>query len=74
MASITFNIPDDKLPEFKLGFLKRHPVPLDIEDNPIMIENQWIKEWGKQQYFQAYKTGKKQLAYESELTDSLIVE
>lgn len=74
MASITFNIPDDKLIEFKLGFLKRHPVPIDIEGNPAMTDNQWIKEWGKQRYFRAYQTGKKQLAYDNELTDSTIVE
>ena len=74
MASITFNIPDDKLPEFKLGFLKRHPVPIDIGGNPTMTENQWLKQWGKQQYFQAYKTGKKQSAYENQLVDGTIVE
>lgn len=74
MASITFNISDDKLSEFKLGFLKRHPVPMDIDGNPIMTENQWLKQWGKNQYFQAYQTGKKQLAYEGEPTDNLIVE
>lgn len=74
MASITFNIPNDKLLEFKLGFLKRHPVPVDISSNPTMTENQWLKQWGKQQYFQAYQTGKKQLAYEDEPTDSSIVE
>ncbi|MHC4605163.1 MAG: hypothetical protein ACYS6W_17745 [Planctomycetota bacterium] len=68
MASITFTIPDEKLTAFKLGFFKCRPVP------DGMTEGQWIREWGKQQYFKAYKVGMEEIAREEAVIDSGIVE
>ena len=75
MASITITIPDAKLTEFKSGFLKRQPVPVDNDTGePEMSENAWIKEWVKQQLLHYYKSGKKQLAQEAASIDQNIVE
>lgn len=62
---ITHTIADNKIAEFKLGFLKFHPVPLDENSNPIMSEGAWIKEWGKRKFMSAYKNGKSLLAMEA---------
>ena len=77
MATVTYTIPDDKLEEFKVGFLKACPVPIgENEDTgetaPIMSENAWIKEAGKQFFIKQYRKGKEMLAkqaavYESDL-------
>jgi hypothetical protein len=65
MADITFTIPADKIAEFKVGFLKACPVPVDEMGDPTMSELDWIKEWSRRQFLQAYRDGKTQLANES---------
>jgi len=65
MASVTYTIPDEKLTEFKLGFLKAHPVPCDDEGDPLFTDNDWIKEWGKRNFMSAYKRGKGLIMQES---------
>ena len=73
MAQITYIISDDKLAEFKSGFLKHCPVPTNRNGVPIMTENAWIKEWGKQKFIWAYKKGKHLFALEqSEIEKDLI--
>lgn len=65
MAQITFTIPDAKLSEFKTGFLKARPVPLNPSGEPTMTENQWIKKCGKEFYYRSYYRGKRLLWAES---------
>lgn len=65
MASITYTIPDAKLAEFKSGFLRIYRVPSDEYGDPSMTESEWIKEWGKRQFINAYKEGKKQIAQQA---------
>jgi len=63
MAKITFTIDDNKLEEFKSGFLKENPVPgLAPKEEKQLTEDQWIKEWGRLQYIRAYKRGKRKIA------------
>lgn len=68
MANITITIPDEKISEFKKGFLKVQPVPLDESDNPIMGENAWIKKFIKDILVSQYKAGKEELAIEQSPT------
>jgi hypothetical protein len=44
MASISFNIPDDKLPRIVAAMRGLYPVPLDAEGTPLFTDNQWAKE------------------------------
>lgn len=67
MSKITFTISEDKFEEFKEGFLKCQPTPKDMTDN------EWIKEWGKQQYIRVYRIGKQQIAREHAIIDENIV-
>ncbi len=76
MAKITFTIDDAKLAEFKAGFLKKHPVPIDEDTEvPEFTDNEWLKEWGKRAYINAYRTGKKKIAQDTiaPVTDDNIV-
>ncbi len=73
MASITYNIPDEKIDQFKQGFLKYHPVPVDEEGAPKMTEVAWIKKWGQNQFISAYKAGMRQLAAENMEIDNTII-
>jgi len=59
MAQITYTLPDDKIDEFKRGFLKVYPTPEGMTDA------QWIKQWGKEQFLNAYMAGKQITANES---------
>lgn len=65
MATITFTIPDNKLAEFKAGFLKSHPIPQDDDGNPLYTENDWIKEAIRQMIMHSYQAGKERIARES---------
>ena len=65
MAQITFTIDDANLQEFKLGFLKSRPVPLDASGNPTMTENACIREFGKRVYMNQYQRGKRAIASEA---------
>ena len=66
MVSVTFTIDDEKFEEFKIGFLKSTPIPLDEETGiPIYTENQWIKEWGLLMYKRSYRAGKILIARET---------
>lgn len=67
MAQITFNIPDNKLAAFKTGFLEEWPTPDGMSDN------EWIKQWGKEQYIDAYKRGVRKLATKAALIDNDII-
>lgn len=74
MASVNYTIPDNKLAEFKRGFLKCQTVPLDSEGNPKMSENEWIKEWGRLQFVKAYQTGIRQIAREELILEEDVIE
>lgn len=75
MPQIIYNIPTEKLEEFKIGFLKSSPVPIDDETGLLeMTENEWLKEWGRRMFLQAYKNGKQKLAREELEIDINIVE
>ena len=73
MATITYTIPDDKIAEFKIGFLKFQPVPLNENNEPIMTEPEWIKEWGRRKFIWAYKNGKHLTAQEAAIVDDTLV-
>ena len=67
MAKLIYIIPDEKLDEFKKGFLKCQPTPNDMTDN------EWIKKWGRIQFMQAYRIGKQQLAREQASVESELI-
>ena len=60
MPSITFSIAAEDYDEFKEAFLLCQMVPVDdATGDPIMTDNQWIKEWGRRQYHDAYRLGRR---------------
>lgn len=65
MAAITLTIDDAKLPEFKLGFLRSFPVPLNTDGTPQFTENAWIKRWAQLVLVDAYRQGKTLLAQDA---------
>lgn len=75
MISITYSIPNDKVEEFRAGFLKCNPIPVMLgEEQPSMTAKQWIKEWGKQQFLNAYRVGKQQMAREQMTIEDNLIE
>jgi hypothetical protein len=75
MASVTITIPDAKLAEFKVGFLKCNPVPTDEDTgDPLFTEDAWMKEWARREYLKMYSRGKRQIATETATLDNDIVE
>ena len=61
MPSVTLTISTDNYNEFKSGFLKERPIPLDENNQPIMSEGNWIKAVIKTFAIQTYKSGKKKI-------------
>lgn len=60
MPSITLSVSAANWPEYKEAFLAYQPVPLDPDTQlPTMTDEQWIKEWHRQQSWQAYRQGRK---------------
>ena len=45
MAVITFTIQDSKLPRVVSAIKGLHPIPTDINGQPLFTENQWAKEY-----------------------------
>lgn len=74
MPQLTFSISDTKFAKFKEGFLKRHPIPLDEDRNPIMAENAWVKEAIKRLIQTAYNEGRKMIYREMQETPEDMVE
>ncbi len=75
MVSITYTIPDEKLEEFKLGFLKEYPNKEKDGEDLIYTDNEWIKEWGKRKFFGAYRNGKNKILAEGDASvDGDIIE
>jgi hypothetical protein len=78
---VTITIPNDKLDEFRLGFLKICPVPLvNVADpgdppdmQPEMSELQWLKKVIRLNLFDKYKQGKALLARENEVVDEGVI-
>jgi hypothetical protein len=63
---VTITIPNAKLNEFKTGFLKENPVPIDEETGlPAMTEIQWLKAWIIGELKREYASGKRRIAIES---------
>ena len=62
MPSVTYEIPADKFDQFKEAFFLAQPVPTDELGDPLMTENEWIKEWGLRQFKAMYRAGRKQVA------------
>jgi hypothetical protein len=79
---VTVTIPNDKLAEFRTGFLKICPVPMknmadpgDPPDmQPEMSELDWLKKVIRLTLFDKYKQGKAILARENEVVDEGVVE
>ena len=84
MAVIELIIPNAKVADFRLGFLKEHPVPftfvLDGEGNPTTeklytyTDLKWFKKVIAGYAIREYKQGKKKLAYEALAIDENIIE
>ncbi len=79
--AITIIIPAAKVDEFKTGFLDKHPVPLEIDENdpngiwiPRYTDKQWLKLWMKKQMTKAYLQGKQKILNESVIIDPNIIE
>jgi len=67
MAQITYTIPNDKLTEFKRGFLREHPnTPPNETGGITYTDNEWIREWGKRMFFSAYRYGKRKILAEGD--------
>ena len=43
MANFTFQIPDNKVIEFRDDFLRAHPIPTDDDGNPLMTALEWVR-------------------------------
>ena len=71
---IILTIPDNKLAEFRTGFLRKSPVPVDIDGNPEMTELVWLKRWIRYKLLMEYKRGKIKLAQDSIVLDDSIIE
>ena len=74
MAKIELTIPNEKITEFKSGFLAVHPVPLDDGNNPLYSELEWFKEFIIRYVIHEYKDGKKKLAREAAVIDNDVIE
>lgn len=79
---ITLTIPENKIEDFRSGFLATCPIPMTIDPNnsedpmsmiPEFTEKQWIKEWLKRKVIRAYKHGKKQLAEKTAIIDEDLI-
>jgi len=74
MPDITLSITTAKLAEFKSGFLKLYPVPVETDASsstfgqPFYTENDWLKEKIKRIVIRDYKRGKELLAKEAAFT------
>lgn len=79
MAQIILTIPNEKLVEFKTGFLAIYPVPIDGDSKsktygqPLYTELQWFKEWLKQEAIRTYRNGKYKLATQTVQIDEEII-
>lgn len=56
--------------EFKKDFLREHPLPPESG----ISEDEWIKEWGRQQYIFAAERGKRRKYLEDMVTDPNVVQ
>ena len=63
MVDIVITIPNDKVNELKLGFLKAYPIPKE-HGIPQYTEMEWTIVWIKEQLMRAYKEGKNIIAHE----------
>jgi len=69
-VNITFTIPEAKVPSFRAGFLKVHPVPLDEETGePTMGEAAWFKERVRKWVVVQVHIGNRQIAEEAVTPD-----
>ncbi|MHC4605164.1 MAG: hypothetical protein ACYS6W_17750 [Planctomycetota bacterium] len=69
---ISYEFKDDKYINFKTAFIKVNAVPLDGEMQPIMTEDEWIEQWGYNQFMKAYEIGVRQTARENAIIDEPI--
>ena len=73
MVQIILTIPDEKIEEFKLGFLKEYPVPLDKNGDPLYSVIVWVKKIIIDFIITGYCRGKKRLAFEmADIIESII--
>lgn len=79
MAQITLTILNEKLAEFKIGFLAMCPIPIDNDpesetyEQPLFTELQWLKEWIRRDVIRAYRHGKLKLAQEAAQVDEGVI-
>mgnify|MGYP007099599406 CR=1 FL=1 len=69
-TTISISIPDNKVVEFLVGFLRSQPIPVDENGNPTMATDAWVKNIVKQKLLFEYSQGKRLLQQDSvNLTD-----
>jgi len=74
MVNITLTIPTDKINEFKLGFLKHLPIPIDEDTGePLFTELEWFTEALVRYAKQVYRRGKQKIAAEEYFVDDGVI-
>jgi len=76
-VSITFTIKAANVQDFLAGFLEMNPIPVVNEPNemnPAYTSKSWVKEWGRREYFKAYKAGKERLAAKATQANKAVIE
>ena len=75
MVDITITVPQNKLNEFRTGFLRSNPIPLDENEQPEFTELAWFKDVLMTFCREEYKRGKRSLAEDAGYTyDNDVVE
>ena len=67
---ITIEIDDNKIDDFKNGFLAMHPVP---DEDPPLTPKQWIERWIREKLRAEYRNGMKKRTLEALEIDEEIV-
>jgi len=66
---IHLTIPANKSDEFKTGFYKIYPMPLNELGQPLYTDEVWCKTKGKDLIVDIYRNGKRAIASESAIVD-----
>jgi len=65
MPSVSYSIGDEKYADFKQNILAVHPVPIDINNDPIMSEDNWIREIGRLHFIELNFKGQRKRAIDN---------
>jgi hypothetical protein len=62
---ITVTVPETVSGKFKAAFLRKKPVPLDGDGNPVMTDKAWVKRCIEQYLIRIYRKGQRQIAVDN---------